>query len=582
MRAVGRDRCDLSGRHVFEAFPGDPAQPDAVQALEASLREALATGQTTRLPLLHYDVETGPGTGRLEERWWAVVNVPVLDGEGAVVGLVNAVQDMTEVMREQERSRLATQQTEQLRTRGDLLQTDLLVRSRELAAVARAEALASRRLMGLAEAALALATADTLEELVEVVVGRGLVALGADGGAVAVRDDDSGAVDLTLTASLGPAAQRVYARLPLDGPLPASVAARTGCPVLLPDRAAGLAFAPEMAAVYATTGKTAWAALPLQIGGRLLGSVVASWDGPQEFGSTEVDLIAAFAAQCAQGLDRLLVRQAERDSAAASRRLSEALQHSLLTDPPQPDHLQIAVRYLPAAEEAQVGGDWYDAFLVGGTTTLVVGDVAGHDRNAAAAMAQVRNVLRGVAHAHGKPPATVLLGLDRALADLGVGALATAVLAQVEQGAVQGWRGLRTLRWSSAGHPPPLLLQPDGTAELLTRPADLLLGLEPDTDRSDHTAVLHPGATVLLYTDGLVERRGALLDDGLEWLRSTCVRYAALPLEELCDALLADLEGQVEDDVAVLALRAYPEDGPRPSAAGPERLPGDEPDHVAV
>jgi serine phosphatase RsbU (regulator of sigma subunit) len=284
--------------------------------------------------------------------------------------------------------------------------------------------------------------------------------------------------------------------------------------------------------------------------------------------------MTAFAAQCAQALDRIQTRQAEQAAHRRVRRLSETLQRSLLTDPPQPDHLQIAVRYLPAAKQAQIGGDWYDAFvLVDGSTTLVVGDVAGHDRNAAAAMAQVRNVLRGVAHTLREPPAAVLASLDRAMRDLQVGSLATAVLARIEQTAPDAERGVRVLRWSNAGHPPPLLLDVDGAATLLTTEPDLLLGLDPSTPRADHEHPVRPGATVLLFTDGLVERRGACLDEGLEWLRATAASHADLPLEQLCDALLAELLGGLEDDVALLAIRAHPQDRPRPPEAGPEKLP---------
>src|SRR3712207_9174557 len=94
--------------------------------------------------------------------------------------------------------------------------------------------------------------------------------------------------------------------------------------------------------------------------------------------------------------------------------MAEALQRSLLTEPPQLEDLQIAVRYMPAAEQAQVGGDWYDAFRVAdGTTMLVIGDVTGHDRDDAAAMAQVRNVRRGVAHSQPESLARVLAALDR-------------------------------------------------------------------------------------------------------------------------------------------------------------------------
>lgn len=135
--------------------------------------------------------------------------------------------------------------------------------------------------------------------------------------------------------------------------------------------------------------------------------------------------------------------------------MSETLQRSLLTDPPQPAGLQIAVRYRPAAQQAQAGGDWYDAFLTtDGTLCLVIGDVAGHDRDSAAAMGQLRNLLRGIAYTLCEPPAAVLTQLGPGLRDLAVDSLVIAVLAIVHQDPEQAAAGQRALRWSNAGHPP--------------------------------------------------------------------------------------------------------------------------------
>nr|WP_281372205.1 PP2C family protein-serine/threonine phosphatase [Modestobacter versicolor] len=190
-----------------------------------------------------------------------------------------------------------------------------------------------------------------------------------------------------------------------------------------------------------------------------------------------------------------------------------------------------------------------------GATTLVIGDVAGHDRTAAAVMAQLRNMLRGIAHALDAPPAVVLGALDRALQGLGITTLVTAVLARVEQTPAQAVAGERTLRWSNAGHPPPVLVSADRTAELLERPRNLLLGVDPATDRREHALPLHPGDTVVLYTDGLVERRDGTLDDGLARLLDAATELAGLPVEELCDELLARMEPEPADDVALLVLR---------------------------
>ena len=128
----------------------------------------------------------------------------------------------------------------------------------------------------------------------------------------------------------------------------------------------------------------------------------------------------------------------------------------------------------------QVGGDRYDAFQVSdGSTELVVGDVSGHDQEAAVVMAQVRNVLRGIAHRMVTPPAEVLTALDQAMRDLAVGSPVTAIIAKVEQTPSEAAAGLRTFRWSNAGHPPPLPISPDGVVEVLARDVDLLLGVTP-------------------------------------------------------------------------------------------------------
>jgi serine phosphatase RsbU (regulator of sigma subunit) len=176
----------------------------------------------------------------------------------------------------------------------------------------------------------------------------------------------------------------------------------------------------------------------------------------------------------AQAADRVQTREAERQVVALERQMSESLQRSLLTDPVRVDGLQVAVRYHAAAEQAHIGGDWYDAFLLPDRQlALAVGDVAGHDHRAAAAMAQIRNLLRGVAYTVDGTPALVLRSLDAAMRGLAVGTFASAVLARVELTAAGG----RMLRWSNAGHPCPLLLRPDGSVSLLQTPADQLLGI---------------------------------------------------------------------------------------------------------
>jgi serine phosphatase RsbU (regulator of sigma subunit) len=255
--------------------------------------------------------------------------------------------------------------------------------------------------------------------------------------------------------------------------------------------------------------------------------------------------------------------------------VAERLQRSLLSDPVQPDHLELAVRYRPATRGISIGGDWYDAFLQpDGSTVLVIGDVVGHDLEAAAAMGQLKTLVRAIAYDRQDAPADVLRRVDLAVVGLGAETLATALVARVEQTPRLRAAGLRRLRWASAGHPMPMLLLPDGSVHDLTSQVGPPLGIGWRGPRTDGEVDMPPGSTLLLFTDGLFERRTSDLDAGRDRLRGVARSLAAQPLELLCDGLLGGLLGDgAEDDVAVLAVRAHPEDADRPLEAGPVRVP---------
>jgi len=425
----------------------------------------------------------------------------------------------------------------------------------------------AERMASLVGVAQALGDAVTEGEVLEVVASRGVALLGAKGAALVLAMPGGGEVRTLISGDYTAQLRAEVALLPADFPLPGVHAATTGTAYFLPDRAAATDLFPEAEDLYARGGTEASAAVPLTAGSALLGALTLTFARSHLWRDAERELVSTFAALAAQALERVRAAEAERAAAAAVATMSETLQRSLLTDPPHLPGLQVVARYSPAAHHAQVGGDWYDAFTTaGGVTSLVIGDVTGHDREAAAVMGQLRNLLRGIAYAIGEPPAEVLSALDRAVRDLQVPAMATAVLAHVE--AVPGAaRGTHRLVWSNAGHPPPLLVGPAGSAgtgdgraavEVLSSDADLLLGIDAGTDRSDHARVLEAGCRLLLYTDGLVERRGTSLDRGLEWLADAVSRLAHLPLEEMCDALLAQLPDGVEDDVALLAVAVLP------------------------
>jgi PAS domain S-box-containing protein len=339
----------------------------------------------------------------------------------------------------------------------------------------------------------------------------------------------------------------------------APVVTRTGRPLVLPridaERVERSIPEPATRELLGRLGLDSGVIVPLVARGQSLGAL-GLFNGAERGAHTPAEVETAVEVGRRAGLAlhhaRLYGQQRE---------LAGALQHSMLTAPPEPDHCEIVVRYVPAAAGAEIGGDWYDAFLEpGGATVLAIGDVVGHDTRAAAAMGQLRSLLRGISYSSGAPPAEVLTQVDRAVRGLGLDTMATALVARLEQ-EDDDLRADRTvLRWSSAGHPPPVLLRPDGRVQVLDGDLpDLLLGVDPSAPRQDRLAVVPAGSTVFLHTDGLVERRDRDLDAGTAELVAVLAEYAALPLADLCDRVLERLFlPDAEDDVALLAVRLIP------------------------
>ncbi len=233
--------------------------------------------------------------------------------------------------------------------------------------------------------------------------------------------------------------------------------------------------------------------------------------------------------------------------------LAVVLQRSMLTELPDLAPLQVAARYVPATEAAEIGGDWYDAFrLPGGQTALVIGDLAGHDIDAAVVMGQARSMLRALAVDRQEHPGALLSRFDAALAHLHPGQIATCVYAQLHE-----HDGAWTAHVANAGHPPALHLSADGARYLGGQP-DALLGTAINQPRSTVPVALPPETTLLLYTDGLIERRDRSLDDGLADLRQAAAALADQPVDQLCDELLARFAAEPADDVCLLALRTPP------------------------
>lgn len=298
-----------------------------------------------------------------------------------------------------------------------------------------------------------------------------------------------------------------------------------------------------------TVGATSAITVPLGSSRQITGALtVVRTDPAHPFDAADLEVVSDIGRRVGLVIDN--ARRFGRQRAVA-----EAMQRNLLAPLPQPGRLRLAARYQPAPAGSQVGGDWYDAFeLKDGTLALVIGDVVGHDLTAAAGMAQLHGILRSLAWDHTGPPGAVVDRLDDAMPAITTVPMATLVLAQVEGDPHTGpW----TLHWTSAGHPPPLLLPPGGDAQYLEAGQGLVLGAPVGTGggRPDATHPLPPGSTLLFYTDGLIEIPGSDLDTGLDRLRRHALALAHTPLDTLCDQLLARMPPGSTDDVALLALR---------------------------
>ncbi|MFG1923441.1 SpoIIE family protein phosphatase [Cryptosporangium sp. NPDC048952] len=286
-----------------------------------------------------------------------------------------------------------------------------------------------------------------------------------------------------------------------------------------------------------------WLALPLRASGRTLGALVLG-RYERAFSVDEVAFCTEVAATAALALDNARRYEQERE-------VAYTLQRSLLSGGlPKRQGLRIATHYRPAMENLEVGGDWYDAFELGDDKIgIVVGDVVGRGLTAASAMGQLRSAIRALAGA-GLGPAALLGQLDKFVGQFDAGRMATLVYLELNP---------RTghVRYACAGHFPPLVIQGDEEAQYLwdgrSTPLDAYSG---QPGRSEAEIRLLPGARLLLYTDGLVERRGRLIWRGLELLREEMQRHRSAPatviVNSIADAMLRDEAGR--DDVCLLAV----------------------------
>jgi PAS domain S-box-containing protein len=283
---------------------------------------------------------------------------------------------------------------------------------------------------------------------------------------------------------------------------------------------------------------------PVEVRNQVFGVLCLATTGTRELNDEDVDLVVEVAHRAA-----LAVRNAQ--AFAQERQVAETLQRALLpAEVPAVPGLEIAVRYLAATAGVEVGGDWYDVVpFPSGQTGLVIGDVVGHDVRAASAMGQLRNALRAYVMVDDADPGATLVRVDRLVNHLDL-TLATCILMIIDAEA-------GTATWSNAGHPPPLLVRGDDVS-FLDDGHHVILGAGGRERGAPGRLQLIDADTLILYTDGLIERRTESLGTGFERLAKAARSSPELTAGDLCDHLIAELvptEQERDDDIAILVAR---------------------------
>ena len=422
----------------------------------------------------------------------------------------------------------------------------------------RAEAEAARRADAtrrLQEVTAGLSVATTVLEVSTTCLEKALESIGAAAGYVVLTGPaGSSSVEIVTSSGYDDDELDAWGACDLDSDVPFARSIASTEPVwALTDE--------EMAAFTDATEprSVGWVTLPLVTRGGARGALHVSLRSPRSFSDEDRAWLESMVSQCGLALERASQYEAEQT-------IAETLQRSVLPSSlPRIEGVELAARYLPGSAQLDVGGDWFDALpLPDGKLGLVVGDVVGKGVQAAASMAQLRNAIRAFSVERLKP-SSVLVRLNRLADEVLDTSFATLAYLALEP-------DTGVCRFSSAGHPPPAVAYPDGRVELIEAARGLPLGTGIRTTYRQELLELPPGSVIVLYTDGLIERRGRSIDEGLSTLREALASAPRDPdrlLEHVLDHLVGD--GERGDDIALLAARILPV-APRPLEL---RLPAD-------
>ncbi|WP_426574560.1 SpoIIE family protein phosphatase [Aquihabitans sp. McL0605] len=410
----------------------------------------------------------------------------------------------------------------------------------------------------LARLASSMAAARSTTDVARLLQAHGRSDLRATVANLRLLDSESAALLPVIPSGLPAEIDRRYERIPVTSDLPVTDAVRDDEPIWIPDLDHYRARYPEAAAQAARGGIGAAAVVPLcDSDGTPMGVVSLGWPTAMRFDHRLRATLSTLADLAAQTLER--VRLFEAEHAVIS-----SMQRRLLAPLPEVAGLDMVPFYEPAAAALGMGGDWYEAItLADGSAVVIIGDVVGHGVNAVAAMAQIQHLLTGLLRA-GAPLGEVLATANTMITGPEP-TYATALLLHLDP--VGGRIG-----HSSAGHPYPLVREPDGTVHVLDGNQHPMFGLPLQASELVYSPLVD-GAMVLAYTDGLVERRGETIDRGIERLAASFGRSRAPDLDDDLHRLVEEARGSdpehraTSDDVAAILIRV----GERPPSKTPGR-----------
>ncbi len=381
----------------------------------------------------------------------------------------------------------------------------------------------------------------SLEEMLSEVLERIRTGLGADTAAVLLLDEDRNV--LVARAAKGLEEEvRQGVQVPLARGFAGRVAADRH-PIVIEDLSRADVFNP----ILRQRGVTSMLGVPVHVEGRVIGVMHVGTLRRRLFDEDDVALLQLAADRVAHAIDNARLSE--------QRAVTQIMQRTLLPDAlPDVPGLRFSAKYLPAGSGVRIGGDWYDVLqLANGRLTFVIGDVVGRGVHAASVMAEIRTALRAYL-IEGHRLAHVMALLNDLLVSMGSSRSATAALLELDPDHAM-------LETVSAGHPPAVLAGPDGLPTFLEPAQGMLLGIRAGVQYVTRRYPFPPGSVLLLYTDGLVERRGEALDEGLGRLRGAVRTAAAGEDSSFADRVYRALIGEassLEDDIALLAIESLP------------------------